>query len=246
MELSYNGWTKLTSPLAGDECGNVIYAGSPGFSRRDPFGAKPFGFAGGLYDPETKLVRFGARDYDAKSGRWTSKDPLRFLGGNSNLYSYVINDPVNRSDPRGTCDGDKSSTPVPYTAKWYRSLLMGAGIINEGSEVTVKSLVLFGKAGEGLSSLGELLGGLGSGLEMYETYNSAREGNTIGTVYHGGEAACGIATIAVSAASPEASVTIAVVHLGDQFYILYTNGGSGWGQAPEPEGFGGVGSAGSW
>jgi hypothetical protein len=25
----------------------------------------PFGFAGGVYDPDTGLVRFGARDYDA-------------------------------------------------------------------------------------------------------------------------------------------------------------------------------------
>src|SRR5690606_23239094 len=28
----------------------------------------PFGFAGGLYDADTGLVRFGARDYDAFSG----------------------------------------------------------------------------------------------------------------------------------------------------------------------------------
>jgi RHS repeat-associated protein len=76
----------------------------------DPFGAvtndtnpgfQPFGFAGGLYDPQTKLVRFGARDYDAQAGRWTSKDPKRFGGGDTNLYAYVRNDPVNLYDPRG-------------------------------------------------------------------------------------------------------------------------------------------------
>ena len=33
----------------------------------------PFGFAGGLYDPDTGLVRFGARDYDASVGRWTGE-----------------------------------------------------------------------------------------------------------------------------------------------------------------------------
>jgi RHS repeat-associated protein len=37
----------------------------------------PFGFAGGLYDPDTQLVRFAARDYDASVGRWTAKDPGR-------------------------------------------------------------------------------------------------------------------------------------------------------------------------
>ncbi|MBC7429940.1 MAG: hypothetical protein H7336_15105, partial [Bacteriovorax sp.] len=61
----------------------------------------PFGFAGGLYDEDTKLVRFGARDYDPIIGRWTSKDPIRFNGGDTNLYGYVANDPVNFIDPDG-------------------------------------------------------------------------------------------------------------------------------------------------
>ncbi len=61
----------------------------------------PFGFAGGLYDPDTGLVRFGARDYAASVGRWTAKDPIRFAGGSFNLYGYVINDPVNGFDPTG-------------------------------------------------------------------------------------------------------------------------------------------------
>jgi RHS repeat-associated protein len=56
-------------------------------------GTIPFGFAGGLYDTDTGLVRFGVRDYDASVGRWTSKDPIRFSGGLLNLYGYVANDP---------------------------------------------------------------------------------------------------------------------------------------------------------
>jgi RHS repeat-associated protein len=76
-----------------DEFGIVTGDTSPGF--------QPFGFAGGLYDPDTRLVRFGARDYDAHTGRWTSRDPIGFAGGDSNLFAYVLNDPVNRTDVLG-------------------------------------------------------------------------------------------------------------------------------------------------
>ena len=64
-------------------------------------GFQPFGFAGGVYDRDTKLVRFGARDYDVETGRWTAKDPILFAGGDTNLYGYVLNDPVNFIDPEG-------------------------------------------------------------------------------------------------------------------------------------------------
>ena len=82
-----------------DEFGNVIYDSNPGF--------QAFGFAGGLYDPDIKLVRFEARDYDASTGRWTSKDPIGFGGQMTNLFAYVGLDPINLVDPSGlkTCAG---------------------------------------------------------------------------------------------------------------------------------------------
>ncbi len=39
--------------------------------------------------------------YDAESGRWASKDPILFRGGDLNLFGYVANDPVNFIDPLG-------------------------------------------------------------------------------------------------------------------------------------------------
>jgi type VI secretion system secreted protein VgrG len=61
----------------------------------------PFGFAGGLYDPDTKLIHFGFREYDPFIGRWTAKDPILFAGGDSNLYGYVLGDPVSGVDALG-------------------------------------------------------------------------------------------------------------------------------------------------
>jgi len=70
-----------------DEFGIITQVTNPNF--------QPFGFAGGLVDNQTGLTRFGARDYDAHTGRWTSKDPIRFAGGDSNIYGYVFSDPIN-------------------------------------------------------------------------------------------------------------------------------------------------------
>jgi RHS repeat-associated protein len=81
-----------------DAFGNVLQDTNPGF--------QPFGFAGGLYDRDTGLIRFGARDYDPQVGRWTAKDPIGFAGGDPNLYGYVLNDPVNLLDPEGLSFGE--------------------------------------------------------------------------------------------------------------------------------------------
>ena len=90
-----------------DTWGKVLSDTNPGF--------QPFGFAGGIYDQDTGLVKFGARDYDPETGRWISKDPIRFDGG-INLYAYANNDPVNYTDPTG-------EVAVTGTA-----LLIGGGI----------------------------------------------------------------------------------------------------------------------
>jgi len=76
-----------------DTWGNVIRDTNPGF--------QPFGFAGGIYSADTGLVRYGARDYDPETGRWTTKDPIVFDGGDLNLYRYAAGDPVNRIDLNG-------------------------------------------------------------------------------------------------------------------------------------------------
>jgi RHS repeat-associated protein len=76
-----------------DPWGRVLNDTAPGF--------QPFGFAGGLYDPDTGLTRFGTRDYDPETGRWLSKDSIGFSGHQTNLYLYSQGDPINRRDPTG-------------------------------------------------------------------------------------------------------------------------------------------------
>ncbi len=80
QRLSYGPW------------GNVTEDTNPGF--------QPFGFAGGHYDPDTGLVRFGMRDYDSGIGRWICKDGQGLAVG-ANLYSYCHQDPLNSIDPTG-------------------------------------------------------------------------------------------------------------------------------------------------
>src|SRR5690606_19320208 len=86
-----------------DEWGNVTSFKLDGVDQGDDTSAWPIpqGFAGGLFDPDTGLVRFGARDYDPRTGRWTAKDPILFEGGQGNLFVYVGNDPVGFVDISG-------------------------------------------------------------------------------------------------------------------------------------------------
>ncbi|MEM4188739.1 MAG: RHS repeat-associated core domain-containing protein, partial [Candidatus Hadarchaeum sp.] len=57
-------------------------------------------FAGALYDPQTRLIRFGARDYDPQVGRWISKDAVGLAAGPM-MYAYCEEDPLNTTDPAG-------------------------------------------------------------------------------------------------------------------------------------------------
>jgi RHS repeat-associated protein len=86
-------------------------------------GFVPQGFAGGLYDADTGLVRFGARDYDPVTGRWVNKDPIRFDAG-SNLYVYANGDPVNYVDADG-----EVAIAIGAAAVAAAGVLIAAGVL---------------------------------------------------------------------------------------------------------------------
>jgi RHS repeat-associated protein len=106
--LSYNhqGSLKQITDTNGQNIKSVIYSVYGNIiNDTDPNLNIPIGFAGGLYDKDTKLTKFGYRDYDSEIGKWITKDPIDFNGGDSNLYGYVLNDPVNFVDPTGLQEG---------------------------------------------------------------------------------------------------------------------------------------------
>jgi len=88
---------KVAQRLDYDAFGNLLADSNPSF--------QPFGFGGGIFDPQTALTHFGARDFDAGSGRWTSKDPILFAAGDTNLFQFGGGDPVNTRDPTGLQEG---------------------------------------------------------------------------------------------------------------------------------------------
>ncbi|MGI9017896.1 MAG: cell wall-binding repeat-containing protein [Euzebya sp.] len=96
----------------------------------------PLGFGGGIADSVTGLVRFGMRDYEPASGRWTAPDPALLGGQDPNLYRYVSNDPVSRRDPSGLidisgvfCFGACGSASVQISSEGFSACLgFGVGI----------------------------------------------------------------------------------------------------------------------
>jgi RHS repeat-associated protein len=97
----------------------------------------PFGFAGGIYDSLTGLTRFGARDHNAREGRWTAKDPIDFDGGDLNLYGYCFSDPINSLDNEGTFS--------------FQALLIGVGSGSVGIAIQ-QGLVLWDEYSASISA----------------------------------------------------------------------------------------------
>jgi RHS repeat-associated protein len=117
----------VAKSLDNDAFGRVLSETGAGF--------QPFGFAGGFYDADTKLVRFGVRDYDPGMGRWTNKDPIGIAGGDTNVYAYGGNDPVDLVDPSGLAvwictalAGDSFLRFFGIGHRWVRTDTMEAGL----------------------------------------------------------------------------------------------------------------------
>jgi RHS repeat-associated protein len=90
---------------------------------------QPFTFTGREYDTETGMYFYRARYYDPKAGRFVTKDPIGFKGGDVNLYAYVSNDPINRIDPRGLDGIYINYNWYPVNTGYGFSLPLGHGAV---------------------------------------------------------------------------------------------------------------------
>ncbi|MCC6652174.1 MAG: hypothetical protein IT348_13560 [Candidatus Eisenbacteria bacterium] len=82
------------------------------------------GYAGGLTDRTTGLVRFGARDYEPGVGRWTCKDPTGFGVSYESLYLYAGGAPTVYTDDGG------ESYDKPDCERWRSELIKIAKKLN--------------------------------------------------------------------------------------------------------------------
>jgi len=76
-------------------------------------GTTPFGFGGG-YTDSTGLIYLIHRYYDPTTGQFLSVDPD--ISTTNQAYDYTGDDPVNATDPSGTCEFGVASCPPPDPA----------------------------------------------------------------------------------------------------------------------------------
>lgn len=113
----------------------------------------------------TGLYQYRARYYSPALQRFISEDPIGFAGGDTNLYAYVGNNPVNLTDPFGT---------NPLIAICIEGAVVNAAIdsvanVLTGRKVTLNGIARSMLAGCAMSLIGLGLAkvlGLGLGLAM--------------------------------------------------------------------------------
>ena len=96
-----------------------------------------FGFNGREYSDATGLYYYRARYYDPALGRFISEDPTAFDAGDSNLYRYVGNSPLNGIDPLGLvsqAEYTAISRAIVATVRRCITRTVGASVVTSALE----------------------------------------------------------------------------------------------------------------
>ena len=98
------GSSSFITNLEGEVVQHIEYVpfGEVFIEERNNVWNTPYLFNAKEFDEETGMYYYGARYYDPRLSFWMSTDPLMEINPNIHSYSFVINNPVNLTDPTGT------------------------------------------------------------------------------------------------------------------------------------------------